>query len=107
LSLNEEDFFANHISAAKEKYKDTPVIKSADGKRPADGVHIRGVMMFYEIYRKYGIDTITKILRVLSGLEVHATNNFLNELRNVIGNNIPNKMEQGLTMTNYTGLFDE
>lgn len=44
------EFFDTHLSWAKEKYKNTPVIRSPDLKRPTDGVHIRGVMMFYEIY---------------------------------------------------------
>jgi hypothetical protein len=82
LSMNENEFFESHISWAKEKYKDTPVIKSPDGKRPADGVHIRGVMMFYEIYLKYGIETITTILKTLSELAKPTTENFLKCVKN-------------------------
>jgi len=105
LSLNEKEFFENHISKAKENYKDTPVIKSLDGKRPNDGVHTRGVMMFYEIYREYGIEVITTILKGLIELNKHTTENFLVELKNKIGSDIPNKIEQGLTMKDYTELF--
>jgi len=105
LSLNEKEFFENHISKAKENYKDTPVIKSLDGKRPNDGVHTRGVMMFYEIYREYGIEVITTILKGLIELNKHTTENFLVELKNKIGSDIPNKIEQSLTMKDYTELF--
>ena len=105
LSLNENEFFKNRISRAKEKYIDTPVIKSPDGNRPVDGVHIRGVMMFYEIYLRYGIDTISTMLKILSELPNPTTENFLHDLRNKIGSDIPDKIERGLTMKDYANLI--
>ena len=106
LSLGDKEFFESHLSWAKEKYKDTPVIKSPDAKRPADGVHIRGVMMFYEIYLKYGIETIITMLKILAELKDKTTANFLAEIKNKIGDDIPAKIERGLTAKDYTGLFD-
>ena len=106
LSLGDVEFFENHLSPAKEKYKDTPVIKPANLKRPDDGVHIRGVMMFYEIYLKYGAKTVATILRILSGLTDRTTADFLTTLRAEIGDDIPNGIERGLTAADYTGLFD-
>lgn len=84
LSLNDNDFFTNHISWAIDNYAKTPVIKSIDGKRPSEGVHIRGVAMFYAIYRKYGIDTITKVLQILADLQIHTTEAFIKELNDEI-----------------------
>ncbi len=105
ISLNDKEFLEKHLSWAKEKYKDTPVIKSEDLKRPSEGVHIRGVMMFYEIYLKYGIETVTTILEVLANLTAHTTANFLSTLKSKIGNEIPEIIEKGLTIKDYTELF--
>ena len=105
LSLDEKEFFESHLSRAKEKYKETPIIKSPDGKRPVDGIHIRGVMMFYEIYQKYGIETITAILKILSAMKLKTTENFLFEVKNNIDNDIAEKIEQGLTVKDYSDLF--
>ena len=108
LSLKDNELFNNHLSnllSWNKNYTNMPVIKSLDGKRPAEGVHIRGVMMFREIYLKYGIDTIITILRIFLKLEKKTTEEFLSVLRVEIGNEIPDKIEQGLTMNEYSGLF--
>jgi hypothetical protein len=105
LSLNDKEYFESHLSWAKEKYKDTPVIKSPDSKRPDEGVHIRGVMLFYEIYCKYGAETILKILQILADLKEVKTNNFLSELRGKVDEKIPELIERGLTIKDYTELF--
>lgn len=105
LSLGDIDFFERSLSSAKEKYKDTPVIKSSDLKRPSEGVHIRGVMMFYEIYCKYGTEMIIKILQALSEVKVVTTDNFLKQVKARLGENIATTIERGLTMKDYGQLF--
>jgi len=105
LSLSDNGFFEDHLSWAKESYKNTPVIKSPDGKRPNEGVHTRGVMLFYEIYLKYGADAIIKIMQTLANVKVHTTDNFLAELRAKTGGEISGIIERGLTMKDYAELF--
>lgn len=105
LSLGDKGFFESQLSWAKEKYKDTPVIKSPDLKRPADGVHIRGVMMFYEIYREYGAEKIIKILQILSDLKMKTTETFLSELKTQMDGDISEVIERGLAMKDYADMF--
>lgn len=105
LSLDNKEFFEKQLLFAREKYKDTPVIKSPDLKRPSEGVHIRGVMMFYEIYCRYGVEKITEILRILSGQKVKTTENFLSELKTQMDEHIPEAIERGLVMGDYSKLF--
>jgi len=104
-SLNDKVFFENRLSTANENYMDTPMIKSSDGTRPSDGVHTRGVMMFYEIYLQYGMETIITILKIFIDMKEKNTKSFLSELKMKIGIEIPEKIEKALTIKNYTGLF--
>jgi len=106
LSLGDGEFFEGHLSWAKERYRETPVIKSPDGSRPADGVHIRGVMLFYEIYRKYGAEKVTKILQILNGISVKTTANFLAQLKRQMDDGISDAIGRGLTMEDYAGLLN-
>ena len=111
LSLNDKEFFDKHIIQINENehYLKTPVIKPPDLKRPAWGVHTRGVMMFYEIYLRYGAETMLKILQVLAGLNETGRevtiDYFLSELRTKVDNKIPELIERGLTMNDYSDLF--
>ncbi|MCL2665495.1 MAG: hypothetical protein FWE82_07780 [Defluviitaleaceae bacterium] len=106
LSLDEKDFFDSHIAWAKNNYASTPVIKSPDGKRPANGVHIRGVMIIYEIYLSRGIETVTSLLKILSEIKNPTTENFLAEVKNKMSGELSDKIELCLTAEEYTGLFD-
>ncbi len=92
------------LAGAKNYYKESPVIKTPDLKRPAEGVHSRGVMLFYEIYRKYGAEKIIKILQILSGLNVKTTDIFLAELKNQMDDDIPAVIERGLLIKDYSDL---
>lgn len=111
LSLGEKEFLEKHIIEMNENehYLKTSIIKPLDLKRPAWGVHTRGVMMFYEIYGKYGAEIILKILQVLAGLKETGkevtTDYFLSELRAKVNNDIPKLIERGLTMNDYAELF--
>jgi len=106
LSFGDKTFLEYRLRWPKEKYREMSVIKSPDGKRPTDSVHTRGFMMFYEIYQKYGIETITEILKVLVDIKQHTTAAFLSDLKAKMGGEIPGVIERGLTMKDYAELFN-
>lgn len=113
LSLGERELLEKRITQMNENenYLKTSVIKPIDLKRPAWGVHVRGVMMFYEIYKKYGAETILKIMQVLASLKETGkevtTDYFLTELKVKVGNKISELIERGLTMNDYAELFSQ
>ena len=111
LSLGNENFLEKRIMHLKEleDYLNTPVIKPADLRRPEGGVHTRGVMMFYEIYREYGAETMLKILQVLANLRTTGkeltTDCFLSELEAKVDDKIAYAIKRGLTMNDYADLL--
>lgn len=104
LSLPDIELFEQQIDWPIKKYKETPLIETPDLSRP-DGVHWRGTIMFYEIYKTYGKDVIKTILQTLASLSIMTTENFLNELALKMDNEIPKLIEKGLTLVDYSGLF--
>jgi hypothetical protein len=105
LSISNYKMFEQQMDWHLKTYINTPAIKTPDLKRP-DGVHDRGTVMFYEIYKKYGKDVILDILRILASLDDVTTENFLNKLRNEMGGLIPDIIEKGLSLQNYAELFE-
>lgn len=105
LSMPNHTLFEQQLDWPLKKYLDTPIIKTSDTKRP-EGVHWRGTIMFYEIYKKYDKDVILDILRTLASLDVMTTENFLNQLRNNMGNWITDIIEKGLTLQDYSVLIE-
>lgn len=103
-SVGKGEIFEKQLSYAEENYKDTPIIKSEDLKRPNTGVHTRGVALFHSIYLKYGIEKINDILKILANLENTTTEEFLLNLREKIGNEIPEIIEMGLKIEDYSKL---
>ncbi len=105
LSLSNHKLFEQQLDWPLKNYQETPPIKTPDLKRP-EGVHMRGTIMFYEIYKKYGKEVILAILRTLASLDEMTTENFLNKLRIEMGNVIPDIIEKGLNLQNYSELFE-
>ena len=71
----------NEIIEGKQKAcPSLPSIRTSDGKRP-EGVHDHGVILLYEIYRKYGIESMKGILRAFDYLKIKSTQNLLIRLR--------------------------
>ena len=105
LSISNYKMFEQQMDWHLKTYINTPAIKTPDLKRP-DGVHDRGTVMFYEIYKKYGKDVILDILRILASLDDVTTENFLNKLRNEMGGLIPDIIEKGLSLQNYAELIE-
>jgi len=101
LSVGNHRLFNKKIWLGKLTYKRTPVIEPPDLTRPIDtwGVHIRGVMLFYKIYRKYGTETVLKLLRILAGQAT--TENFLADIRAQMGDTLACLIERNLTAKEY------
>jgi hypothetical protein len=102
LSTGNQKLFDKKIRLGKRTYRRTPVIKPPDLTRPTDtwGVHIRGVMLFYEIYRRHGAETVLQLLRILAGQT--ATENFLADVRAQLGDALAFAIERSLTAKKYT-----
>jgi hypothetical protein len=56
-----------------------PPIKTVDGSR-SDGVHYKGTVLFYDIYKKYRKDVLTKMIRGFTDLEIKTTENYINQI---------------------------
>lgn len=97
-----EGAFNEKVEYYQNNYKSTPIIKSPDGSRPSSGVHQRGTAMFYEIYKKYGKETIIMILQTFVELKIKTTAKLLQALPNDIANII----EKGLLLEDYDCLRD-
>lgn len=85
LDRNKTDIFNKMIAEHTEKYPELPPIKTADGSRPK-GVHTKGTVVFYELYKAFGAETVKSVIRLFVGLDVKTTEMLLDKMR-----------EQGLT----------
>ena len=81
-------------------YRTFPPIKTKDGSRP-DGVHFRGVALFYFIYKKYDKNAIRTILQTFVGLDNKKTGELLKHLRGKVDDSIPSMIERALTIKDY------
>ena len=63
-----------------ERSTTLPPIKTPDGARP-DGVHDKGTVLFYKIYKDIGFDSMKKVIRCFTDLENKNTYEYLNALR--------------------------
>ncbi|MCL2168740.1 MAG: hypothetical protein FWB74_01780 [Defluviitaleaceae bacterium] len=83
VSVSGEDSINSRLDQIQEwtgDYVKAPVIKTPDLLCPPSGVHVRGVMLFYEIYKRHGLDKIKHILTILANLEIYNTESLLLEL---------------------------
>jgi hypothetical protein len=76
LDNNNNDLFDTSIQEREGRSKNYPPIKTADGHRP-DGVHDKGTLLFYSIYKIYGIGMIKKLLTAYNALGEKNTENYL------------------------------
>ncbi len=104
LHCGNNDLFSDILKWPKESFAKAPPIKTIDGSRPTSGVHERGTIMFYELFKHYGKECIILILRNFLELEDKTTDNLLSSLSNKIGNEIPEIIKRGLTITDYSML---
>ena len=80
LDRNKTEIFDAMTAEHKEKYSGFPPIKTADGSRP-EGVHTKGTVLFYELYKAFGAETIKSAIRIFVGLEAKTTEKLLAEMR--------------------------
>jgi len=92
------------LEAELDEIDDSYVIKTADLSCPEFGAHSRGTLLFYEVYRRYGLDVIKTILQTMGTLKKPDTDMLLTKLRATLGDEIPNLIEQGLTARDYSAL---
>lgn len=80
LERGRTDIFSRQIEAHKAAYSSFPAVKTADGSRP-DGVHTKGTVIFYELYKRLGAETIKRIIFLFANLETKTTEKLLAAMR--------------------------
>ena len=80
LDRNKTEIFDAMIAEHMEKSHGFPPIKTADGSRP-EGVHTKGTVLFYELYKAFGAETIKSAIRIFVRLEIKTTEKLLAEMR--------------------------
>jgi hypothetical protein len=81
------------IKDTLQRYDDLPPIKTKDGSRP-EGVHDKGTILFYNIYRQYGYETISKMLQLFDALAEKTTENFIMSIRRELSPDIAKMIEK-------------
>jgi hypothetical protein len=107
LKKGDNDLLGQLLEWPQKHYLEAPVIQSPDGSRPNEGVHERGTMMLYELYKAYGTEIIIIILKTFVEIPEKTTASLLAALRAKIGDDIPDLIEKGLTLTEYSTLCAE
>jgi hypothetical protein len=87
--------FNSVIEDELRKYNNLPPIKTNDGSRP-NGVPDKGVILFYNVYRQYGYETISKLLQLFDALADKTTENFIVSIRNELSPDIARMIENGI-----------
>lgn len=80
LDRGKTDIFDAMIGEHMAKAPGLPPVKTADGSRP-EGVHTKGTVLFYELYKVFGAETIKSIIRIFIGLNVKTTEKLLDEMK--------------------------
>jgi len=94
LHIGDNATFASVIEEKQRRCKNHPIIKTADGSRP-DGVHDKGVILFYDIYKKHGYDAIEKMLKLFNSLTEKCTDKYIQMIDDEIGSDIANMIRIG------------
>ncbi len=79
-STGEDEIFDKLISMHKEAEDSFLPIKTKDEIRPPD-VHHKGVMLFLDIYRKYGYAVVSRLLRIFADIPVKSTSEYLQAIK--------------------------
>lgn len=81
LNRNDKKLFDTFYKYQKYQHMvNKEPIRTEDGHKP-NAVHSSGVVLFYKVYEKYGIDTVLKLLQILSGMNKQYTDGFLERIR--------------------------
>jgi len=79
LSKKDTALFDFIINPKLERCHTLPPIKTADGSRPP-GVHDKGTVLFYEMYKKFGEESVRVAVRTFTDLQEKNTQSFLETL---------------------------
>lgn len=107
LSFLIENGYKNFVDNAIQLYCENEKpehIRTTDGSRPQQ-VHIKGTLLFYSIYREYGLDTIKNLLKEFVKLKEKNTENWIIALNEKHSHIIPNII-QGLEVELLGGKYD-
>lgn len=96
LQAEDKRLFEECVKPKIEQEINLPAIKTADGSRP-DGVHIKGVLLFYQVYKQYGKEVIQQIIQLFTKLPVKTTEKLLEEIKSHISLEVGNMIEEGIT----------
>jgi hypothetical protein len=94
LEKNRMGLFSKTIDEKLERIKNYSSIKTKDGNRP-DGVHEKGTILFYNIYKQYGIGTIKQLLTIYNNVKEKNTEEYLNAINHDLPE-IANIIRQGI-----------
>lgn len=94
------DFILKQSLESYESYESLPPIKTADGSRP-EGVHEKGTVLFYVIYKHYGAETIEKLLRIFVKLSEKTTKAFLDAVKVELSTEVAAMLESGISESVY------
>ncbi|MGL4337107.1 MAG: hypothetical protein ACRCST_09470, partial [Turicibacter sp.] len=72
LHAKNSKLFDYIITPKLDEYLELPEIKTQDETRPY-GVHSKGTALFYFLYKKYGVETIEKLVTIFVNLENKST----------------------------------
>lgn len=95
LHKNDMSLFDYILKPKLERFNLLPSIKTPDGSRP-DGVHDKGTVIFYEMYKKFGVDAVSKVIRLFTDLEYKSTDSLLQKLYSEKQNNIADFIKESI-----------
>lgn len=95
LDRNKTDIFKAMINEHMQKAGGFPPIKTANGSHP-EGVHTKGTVLFYELYKAFGAETVKLIIRIFVSLGVKTTEKLLEEMRTQGLSEAAEVLEKGL-----------
>lgn len=96
LDRGKTDIFDAMIEEHMAKAPGLPPIKTADGSRP-EGVHTKGTVLFYELFKASGAETVKSIIRIFDRLDVKTTERLLDKMREQDLSEAAAALEKGLT----------
>lgn len=96
LDRNKTEIFDAMIAEHLAKAPDLPPIKTADGSRP-EGVHTKGTVLFYELYKAFGAGTVKSVIRLFVDLDVKTTERLLEAMKALGLNEAAELIEKNLS----------
>lgn len=96
LHQGNKELFDYSMNQKLERVHELPCIKTDDGSRP-DGVHDKGTVLFYEMYKIYGLEAVQNVVRTFTDLENKTTASLLSKLRDDNHKEIADFIDEGIS----------